>query len=85
MARPLDYVVCAKCHVTLRCVKNSFPVKDQAAGVFESTYWSGDLYECPLCHAQVVKGFGTGVVKSENPESVEYMERNYRALEFTYA
>lgn len=80
----LAYMICPKCRVAYRCKQNEVPVKDPEAGGFESTYWLGDLYECPDCGAQVIKGFGGGVVKSEEPDSVAYMEREQPALEFRY-
>jgi hypothetical protein len=56
--------------------KNSFMVKDMAAGGFPSTVWSGDLFECPDCGARIVTGFGkpiTGeLAQSYDDEAMEF-------------
>lgn len=53
--------ICVKCKREMVPVKNEVPVKDEARGGFSSTYWWGDLYECPCCKAQIITGFGMGV------------------------
>jgi hypothetical protein len=53
--------ICARCRREMLPVKNEFMVKDKPEGGFPSTYWYGDLYECPECKAQVVTGFGKGI------------------------
>lgn len=50
--------VCVKCCLFMRCRKNGFLVRDPEAGGFSSTYWSGDLWQCPECDYKVVTGFG---------------------------
>ncbi len=72
--------ICAACRLEMRCVKNDRIVRDQAHGEeFPSSYWAGDQYECPQCHAQVVVGFG-------DPVAEEKVSRETReaALEFAY-
>lgn len=53
--------ICVKCRVEMRCAKNAFVVRDAPSGPFPSTYWKGDLFECPMCGAQIVTGFGTKI------------------------
>jgi hypothetical protein len=45
------------------CKKNEFLVRDKATEKFPSTFWSGDLYECADCGAQIVTGFGKPMSK----------------------
>ena len=52
--------ICCRCRVTMRCVRNDFPVRDGAFGNFPSTYYSGDLWKCPHCEAEIVTGLGRG-------------------------
>ena len=47
--------ICVPCAVEMRCAKNGLIVADPEP----STYWSGDMYECPGCGARVVTGFGS--------------------------
>jgi len=39
-------------------MQNDKMVNDVTAAGFESTYWRGDLFECPVCGAEIVVGFG---------------------------
>lgn len=77
--------ICCKCQVTMRCAKNEFIVRDPAAvgagGVFNSTYWSGDQYKCPVCGHEIVVGFGTSITAEKAKElgwDKEAMEFNYK-------
>jgi hypothetical protein len=65
----------------MRCRKNDFPVRDPAVGDFLSTYWLGDLWECPGCGTQIVTGFGMslGNLSAASPLLEEGV-----ALEFQY-
>ena len=53
--------ICMTCGIIMRCKKNEFVVKDPRVGDFKSTYWSGDLYQCPKCGVEVVVGTGMGI------------------------
>jgi len=59
--------ICVKCKREMRVAQNEFLVKDKAKGVFPSTVWWGDLYECPDCGAQIVTGFGKGMEIASGP------------------
>lgn len=62
MNDPIRVPICAKCGRMMRCKKNEFPVKDVPSGLnIPLVVWSGDMYECPKCGAQVVVGFGKGI------------------------
>jgi len=56
--------ICHRCAVLMRCKQNDFIVADRRVAspnggrVFPSTYWRGDLFECPRCEVEVVVGFG---------------------------
>lgn len=56
--------VCAKCGRMMRCKKNEFLVKDKPTPGLDLpvVVWSGDMFECPECGAQVVVGFGKGMI-----------------------
>jgi hypothetical protein len=44
---------CVRCLIRMRCKKN------EVAVVHEDDYiQSGDLYQCPQCHTEVISGFG---------------------------
>lgn len=53
--------ICVKCAVQMTCKQNDFIVRDRTVGPFPSTYWRGDLWECPVCHQQFVDGFGQNI------------------------
>lgn len=65
--------ICVKCRVQFRCQKNDAMVNDVSAGNFPSSYWMGDLFECPVCHTEIVTGFG-------RPMSAELWERGFSAM-----
>lgn len=70
--------ICVKCRKAMTCKKNEFHVKDEESGPGFATVWSGDMFECPICGAQVVVGFG-------EPMSVEVSEAYLdRAMDFNY-
>ena len=48
---------CVKCSTRMRCKKNEVSL------VHKNDYiQSGDLYECPQCHCQVICGFGQPIL-----------------------
>ena len=47
--------ICVACAVEMRCAKNDYVVADPEP----STYWRGDMYECPGCGVRIVTGFGS--------------------------
>jgi hypothetical protein len=53
----MSYMVCSKCDVTLRCVKNEKVVRFGGAEI----KW-GDEYQCPRCGIKVITGFGQAVM-----------------------
>lgn len=71
--------ICVACKREMCPIKNEFMVKDRAVGRFPSTVWSGDLYECPECKAQIVTGFGRGRSITRMGEADLHNE----AMEFT--
>ena len=49
--------ICVSCGLEMRCEKNDQFVNDvTTAGQlqFPPTYWSGDLFRCPACSAEIV-------------------------------
>ena len=72
--------ICANCKVAMRCAKNDFIVRDPCVDGFSSTYWAGDLFECPECGCQVVVGFGRQV-DAKRAENIGWKEL---AMEFCY-
>ena len=50
--------ICLKCKVEFVCTQNDKLVNDISTVCFSSTYWLGDLFRCPICHAEIVVGFG---------------------------
>ncbi len=46
--------ICVLCQMTTRCEKNEQLVNDVTAGQFPPSYWSGDLFQCPVCKASFV-------------------------------
>ena len=56
--------------------KNGFVVRDPAVGNMPSTYWRGDLWECPGCQTQIAEGFGRPMTK--------YDDEDGPAFEFHY-
>lgn len=69
--------ICVECKREMLPGINEFLVKDKAVGKFPSTYHYGDLYECSICGAQVVVGFGKGLTEAEVGSKAK------DALEFT--
>jgi hypothetical protein len=49
--------ICVKCQVSLKCIKTGVDVEAMAADM-PYQIWSGDLFECPSCHVEIVSGFG---------------------------
>ena len=72
--------ICRKCAVTMRCKQNDFIVKDPEVDGFNSTYWLGDLYECPQCGKSIVTGFGKPIT-AEDAGKLKMISQ----LEFKYA
>ena len=64
--------ICAKCRCMMTCKQNDFGVNDVTSMGFASTYWLGDLYACPICDAEIVTGFGRGVIGERTGESVTF-------------
>lgn len=53
--------ICAKCGLTMRCVKNERNVREEASqteALPEVPVWSGDEFRCNGCGARVIVGFG---------------------------
>jgi len=73
--------ICVKCRLEMRCAMNNRPVKDPAVGVFPSTYWLGDEYECPICGTRIITGFGKAI---EEPPVIFHKEPVFDALQFDY-
>jgi hypothetical protein len=66
---------CLACKVEMRCVKTGAFVELVSDG---SAYqvWSGDVFECPSCGAQVVAQYGRSpVVESHEPHYATVAER----------
>lgn len=64
---------CAKCGIELQCKKNSVYLvhyinNDEKQGLDVAR--CGDLYECPVCHCEVVVGLSQGQWSGSN--RVEY-------------
>lgn len=72
--------ICFPCKLEMTCEKNEVMVKDKAVGQFPSTYWYGDLYECPGCGARIVTGLG----RAMEAEKAEKMADAKTAMEFTH-
>lgn len=53
--------ICVSCQLEMRCEQNERFVNDVRAGNFQPTYWLGDLFRCPKCHAEIVVGFGAAM------------------------
>jgi len=48
--------VCVKCNTEFLPEKNGVVVVDTASfGDYKA--WAADMYECPICHAQIAVGF----------------------------
>jgi len=71
--------ICMKCKIVMRCKKNEIVVKDPEAGGFPSTYWIGDLWECPTCGAEIATGFGKPITHERAASIAD------RAHEFLYS
>lgn len=58
--------ICVPCAREMRCRKNGYFFKDYQ----DAAVWSGDMYECERCKAQVVVGVGREpvAVKGEEPD-----------------
>jgi len=54
--------ICAKCGATYRARKNDIRVvtyrKNEEGEQTENEIWCADLLECPICHHEIVWGFG---------------------------
>jgi hypothetical protein len=46
----------------MRCEKNDQFVNDVKSDVFPSTFWSSDLWRCPVCGNIIATGFGRGQI-----------------------
>jgi len=51
--------VCVPCGVEMYCKKNGVLVK-----ISESSYYSGDKYECPCCGHEAIVNFGADQIYS---------------------
>jgi len=84
MAYPGGIPVCVKCRLEMRCLKNSFLIRDPEVGSFPSTYWLGDKWGCPQCGAEIVVGRGAAI--EPNPDNVQtFLCRYGPVLEFRYS
>ena len=64
--------VCGLCRVLMRCVKNEQMVKDKPVDENPSTFWSGDTFACPVCHGEVILGFGGPMPANQlSPEEIK--------------
>ena len=69
--------VCVKCNTEFLPEKNGVVVVDTASfGDYEA--WAADMYECPVCHAQIVVGFSYQAYKEHFEEG--FME-HVKAME----
>ncbi len=63
---PLYQPICVKCKKEYRVEKNGVFVLDT-----DNTLYSGDLWKCPICQHEIIKGFGNGIYKgTENYETL---------------
>ena len=53
--------VCPKCSCEYRCKKNEVSVEELGMNGEKFRVRSGDLWACPICHNEVVIGFGRAV------------------------
>lgn len=54
MPRP----ICVKCEIEMRPKKNGVTVEEFTEEGLSYKLWMGDLWECPICQASVIVGFG---------------------------
>ena len=59
--------ICVQCAREMRCRKNGYFFKDYEGAAI----WSGDMYACEGCKAQVVVGVGREPVAYENEPAFE--------------
>jgi hypothetical protein len=81
--RPL----CVKCQVEYRPEKNDVVVEEIAAfGSYK--LWCADLWKCPICHNQIVNGYGRDAYavycQDDYPAKLESAKNRgvYQCLEF---
>lgn len=63
--------ICAKCQLEMRVQENDFAVRDPEAHGFPSTFWWGDLFQCPGCEIEIVSSFGVGL----SPETAKITKK----------
>jgi hypothetical protein len=54
--------VCVSCKREMYCAKNEVKVRDKVEKGAPSIVREGDLFECDLCHRQIIIGFGRGIL-----------------------
>ena len=54
--------ICASCKREMFCAKNEVKVRDKVKEGAPSIIREGDLFECDLCHRQIITGFGEGTI-----------------------
>ena len=80
--------ICIECTCEMRCEKSGQLVNDVRAANFPSTYWRGDVWECPICHHQIAVGFGAEIAEESVPEQMRSQSitfANHPLQKFTYA
>ena len=79
MRRP----ICAKCQIEFRVLKNGVWVIDMAwKPPKPCEIWRADLFECPICKAQIVGGFAQEPLAENYQDSFGYWLR--KAIEGTH-
>lgn len=87
--------ICVKCRVFFHPKKNDYwftegmPTVTDAPKGNESPeswkpykIWAADLYECPVCMAQILSGFGKEPIKVHHEEDFEDMRLRLKATQF---
>lgn len=67
--------ICVECQVECVCQKNEQLFHDVKTDEWPSTYWLGDVFECPCCKWRVAIGFGVNV-NSQRMKQLWELARN---------
>lgn len=72
--------ICAKCQRFYRCKKNGVyfteTMETEDRGTVPYKMWSGDLWWCPDCHAEIIVGAGREpVAEHYEPDFAEHAAR----------
>ena len=62
MKRP----ICWPCKLEMECDHNGVEVRDEQAGCFNATTWSGDVWRCLSCGGTVMIGRGAATILELN-------------------